>query len=100
MTCNEKSCNISKVCRQSNKWKKQLKKNLQNKSLSKNRTFLHSKSFKVQKLLYSCIKNKNQPKDPSSFPKKRLQANKKMVRVLKKIKIPRNLPKFQVIQPY
>jgi hypothetical protein len=40
----------------------------------------------MQKIHYNDIKNKNKKKNPSSFLKRRLQAHKKMVGVLKKWK--------------
>jgi hypothetical protein len=78
----------------------QFQQNLRNKSLNKNRANFHYKSFKVQKIHYSCIKNKDKKKNPLSFPKKRLQARKKMVGILKKMKILRNLLKLHITQPY
>jgi len=38
----------------------------------------------VKKIHYNCIQNKDRKKNPSSFPKKKLQAFKKTVGVLKK----------------
>jgi len=58
------------------------------------------KTSKCQKYITFILKTKDHTKDPSSFPKRRLQVRKKTMGILKKIKILKILPKLQVIQPY
>jgi len=54
----------------------------------------------MQKLHYSCMRNKDQKKYPSNLLKGRLETHKKIVGVLRKMKIRKNPPKLQVTQPY
>ncbi len=80
--------------------KKQFQHTLQSQNLSKNITHFMRKAPKCQNTIQLSQKQRSEKKDPLSFPKSRLQVHQKMVGILKKMKIPRNLPKFQVIQPY
>jgi hypothetical protein len=69
------------------------------KKLEQKKNSLHVKNFKMPNYIIM-IKNKDKKKDPLSFPKRRFQVLQKMVGILKKMKIPRNLFKLQVIQLY
>jgi hypothetical protein len=46
------------------------------------------------------MKIKRLEKDPFSFPKRRFQLRQKTMGIPKKLKIPKNPFKLQVIQPY
>jgi hypothetical protein len=73
---------------------------LQSQNLSKKKIILCEK-FQSAKIHCNCIqKQRSAKKTPLSFPKRRLQVNQKTVGILKRMKIPKNLPKLQVIQPY
>jgi hypothetical protein len=92
---NKQCCSISKTCTHNNKCKKQLQHILQ----SKNKTHFIRKNPKCQNTL-QLSQNIDLPKDPLSFPKRRLQVHFKMVGILEKMKILINLLKLLVIQPY
>ncbi len=61
---------------------------------------LHAKNSKVPKYITIESETKIPQKDPLSFTKRRFQVCKKTVGIFKKMKIPRNSPNLQVIQPY
>jgi hypothetical protein len=58
------------------------------------------KTPKVPKIHYNRIEIKNPPKKPLQLPQEKISSPSKNSGDLKKMKIPRNFPKLQVIQPY
>jgi hypothetical protein len=61
----------------------------------------YAKNSKVPKYIIVISKNKDVPKkNPLRFPKRRFQVRQKIVEIFKKMKILKNLPKLQIIQPY